>query len=406
MSLSSLTTNILILRYLEEYMYTVEKCKYPQKANLYKDGWILTHDTHYPFIPNKFLHQMNNGSSNTARQYAYKLRKFFNYLETNWSLDYRTATTQHLNKFFTYMLYGTNSNIISLNEANRSGFTLESYFSVIKSFYTYLYSQNIDLKVEFKITKKPVSKHSYLYGQYWEDKKTKLFIDNSFERGKPPIRYEKWYTKEQIAAILSNFNTYRDKAIFSISLDGMRIDEILSLRLHDYDSIEGIMELFRSKGKQDGEANRICVLSERSRSLLEEYLFNEREIVEVELMKMGKTIPDNIFLNIKHRKDSFGNPVKYHNALERIKVAARKAGLDPSKIRTHSGRSTKAGELFREQAKNPKNLTDNQILEIMGWSNMTSAEPYKNRQDKETAIENWKRLNKLKEERHKDVKTK
>jgi integrase len=385
-------------------MYTVTKCKYQKKSEQLMDGWILTHDSMYPFIPNKFLHQMNNGSPNTAKQYAYKLCKFFNYLETNWSLDYRTATTQHLNKFFTYMLYGTDNNIISLTEGNRSGFTLKSYFAVIKRFYSYLYSQNIDLKVDLTLSKTSVSKHSYLYGQYWEDKKTKLFIDNSFERGKPPIRYEKWYTEEQIEAVLSNFNTYRDKAIFSLSLDGMRIDEILSLRLHDYKSSEGIMQLFRSKGKQDGEATRICVLSEKSRSFLEEYLFNEREPVEIELIRIGITVPDNIFLNIKRRKNSFGNPVGYHNALERIKVAANKAGLDPKKIRTHSGRSTKAGELFREQAKNPMNLTDNQILEIMGWANMSSAEPYKNRQDKETAIENWKRLNELKEQRHNDDK--
>jgi len=385
-------------------MYKVTKCKYPKKASQLMEGWILTHDVVYPFLPNKFLHQMNMGSPNTAKQYAYKLCAFFNYLESHWNLDYRSATTQQLNNFFTYMLYGSDNNIISLSETNRSGFTLKSYFAVIKRFYSYLYSQNVDLKVETKTIKTSVSKHSYLYGQYWEDKKTKLFIDNSYDRGKPPIRYEKWYTEDQIQAIFSNFNTYRDKAIFSISLDGMRIDEILSVRMHDYNSSEGVLDLFKSKGKQDGEVHRICVLSEKSRSLLEEYLFNEREPVEIELMDLGEIIPDNIFINIKHRRESFGKPVKYHNILERIKTAAKNAGFDPSRIRTHSGRSTKAGELFREQALNPKDLTDNQILEIMGWANMTSAEPYKNRQDKETTIENWKRLNKLKEQRNYDKK--
>ena len=56
------------------------------------------------------------------------------------------------------------------------------------------------------------------------------------------------------------------------------------------------------------------------------------------------------------------------------------------------------------QAKNPQLLTDNQILEIMGWKNMSSAEPYKNRLDKETAIENWNTLNKAKENRFKNEK--
>lgn len=383
-------------------MYSVVKCKYQKRASQIANGWMLVHDKIYPFLPNKFLHQMNMGSSNTAKQYAYKLCKFFNFLEDNWNVDYRSATTQHLNKFFTYMLYGSNDNIISLTETNRSGFTVKSYFSVIKRFYTYIYSQNIDIKMEVHQNKTPVSKHSYLYGQYWESKKTTLFIDNSFERGKPPIKYEKWYTNDQIEAIFSNFYTYRDKTIFSLSLDGMRIDEILSLRLHDYNTTQGTITLFRSKGKQEGEVNRICVLSERSRFMMEEYLFNERDSVENSIMQMGRKMSDNIFVNIKRRKDSIGEPLKYHNILEIIKVAAKKAGLDPRKIRTHSGRSTKAGELFREQAINPQGLTDNQILKIMGWANMSSAEPYINRQDRETTIETWKRLEKIKEKRHGD----
>ncbi len=381
-------------------MYQVAKCKYQKKAEQLMDGWILIHVHLYPFWPNKFLHKMNNGSPNTAKQYAYKLCKFLNYLEDVWSLDYRQATTHHLHKFFTYMLYGPDINIISLTEANRSGFTLRSYYSVIKSFYSYLYTQNLDLRVELQTSKTSVSKHSYLYGQHWEDEKTRLFVDNSYGRGKPPVQYEKWYNEEQVQAILSNFNKYRDKAIFSISLDGLRIDEIISLRLHDYNSSEGILYLYKSKGKQDGNVNRICVLSEQSRVLLEEYLFNERDFVETKLLTMKQQVPEHIFLNIKNSANSFGKPVGYHNLLERIKGAAKKAGLDPRRIRTHSGRSTKAGELFYEQAQNPKELTDNQILEIMGWSNMSSAEPYKNRQDKKTAIDNWKRLNELKEKRH------
>ena len=38
----------------------------------------------------------------------------------------------------------------------------------------------------------------------------------------------------------------------------------------------------------------------------------------------------------------------------------------------------------------------------MGWKSMGSAEPYKNRQDRVTAVENWKRLEAAKERRHTD----
>ncbi|MGN0038883.1 MAG: tyrosine-type recombinase/integrase [Coriobacteriales bacterium] len=213
--------------------------------------------------------------------------------------------------------------------------------------------------------------------------------------------YEKWYTDEQVEAIIQNLRTYRDKAVFSISLDGLRVDEILSSRIDLYSASDGTLKLARSKGRSEG-AGRLCVLSERSRNLLEEYLYNERSIVEQKLIEAGLVVPLELFLNLREREGSFGKPMAYHNTLEIIKRAAKRAGLDPAKIRTHSGRSTKAGELFRIQAKNPEKMTDNQILEIMGWKSMTSAEPYKNRQDRETAVENWKRLETAKTERHAD----
>jgi len=380
-------------------MYKVSKCIYPKEKSAYMEGWILEHDRNYPFWANKFLHQMNNGSVGTAKQYAYKLCKFFNYLETYHKIDYTTATTDHLSKFFTFMSYGTHSKIINISESKVSGFTLKVYFTVIKRFYEYLHSQNKDLAVKLNKVKGKANKHSYLYGQYWEDKKSKLVIDNYFERSKLPIKYEKWYSKEQLAAILSQFNTYRDKAIFSLTCDGLRIDEVLSALMHNYDDTEGLLQLHKSKGRETGDVQRVCVLSERTRKYLDEYLFNERSLVETKLLDNGKIPPDEVFLNLKERGNSYGKPVNYNNILEIIKRSAEKAGLDPKGIRTHSGRSTKAGELFREQAKNPKLMTDNQITEIMGWKSMSSAEPYKNRQDRETAIENWKRLNKIKENR-------
>lgn len=385
-------------------MYYVSKCIYPKKNKAFMNGWIIEHDKKYPFWINKFLHQMNNSSEQTSKQYAYKLCKFLNYLEEYHNIDYSKATASHLNKFFTYMTYGTDHKIVSISEAKMSGFTLKGYFTVIKRFYEYLYNNNKTINIELKLEKVSLNKNSYLYGQYWETQKAKLVINNSLERGKDPIEYEKWYTEEQQDAILSQLNTYRDKTIFSISCDGLRIDEILSSLMNGYDDTKGFLDLYKSKGKQTGNVNRTCVLSERSRKFLEEYLFNERSFVEEELLNNGKIPPNQIFLNLRKRDDLFGLPVSYHNILEIIKKAAKKAGFDPKKIRTHSGRSTKAGQLFRMQAKNPQLLTDNQILEIMGWKNMSSAEPYKNRLDKETAIENWNTLNKAKENRCKNEK--
>lgn len=382
-------------------MFSVGKCLYPKNDGGTIEGWIIDHPTVYPFWVNKYLHKMNMGSPQTAKQYAYKLCKYLNYLQDYWHIGYEEATTQHLAHFIRFLQFG---NVIPFGktvQGQRSGFTVKNYYTVVTGFYTYLRSQGRVVKMEVVGEKRAENPRSYLYGQGLVTAAPRYAAESSFISGKPPVDYEKWYTDEQIDAILSNFRTYRDKAVFSLSLDGLRIDEILSAQMSLYCAADGTIKLYRSKGKAEGEG-RICVLSERSRSLLEEYLYNERSAVEEKLIETGALIPAEIFLNLRERADSFGKPMAYHNALEIIKRAARHAGLDPAKIRTHSGRSTKVGELLRQQAVDPGSITDNQIADIMGWKSMSSAEPYKNRQDKHTAVENWKRLEAAKERRSSD----
>lgn len=384
-------------------MYKVAKCIYQKNndINPFTEGWIIESDETYPYLVNKFLHKAANGSSGTAKQYAYKLCSYLNYLEITYQINYIEASPKHLKNFIRYLQYGENIIPFGAIEGNKSGFTIQSYLYVLKSFYEYLYSQDIDLNLEFK-EKRNINPHSYLYGQSWDTMIVKLQLDDSFERSKAPIQYEKWYTEEQKEAILENFNTYRDKAIFSITLDGCRIDEVLSSRMSDYDDNKGILTPYRSKGKKTGDTGRIVVLSERSISYLEDYLFYERSEVEIEFLEQGKLLPEEIFINIKKREESYGTKVQYNNILEIIKRAAEKAGIDPATIRTHSGRSTKASELFRYQAENPEKLSDNMIKEMMGWKSLDSSEPYKNKQDKETTLITAKKLKEIKDKRGND----
>ena len=344
---------------------------------------------------------MSFSSANTAKQYAYKLCSYLNYLHDIWKVDYIEAETKHLKNFIRYMQYGQNIIPFGTVEGNKSGFTIQSYVATIKRFYEFLYSQGIDLDLDFK-EKRNINPEAYLYGQVWDIMIPKLEIDDSFDRSKPLVEYEKWYTEEQKEAIFDNFNTYRDKAIFSISLDGCRIDEILSIKMNNYNDIEGIITLYRSKGKITGETGRIVILSERSRAFIEEYLFNERANIEIKFFEEGKTLTDYMFVNLQETTDSYGEPVQYYNFYKILKNTAKRAGLDPSKIRTHSGRSTKAGELFRYQAEHPEQLTDDQIKTIMGWKSLESAEPYKNKQDKETTLLVAKKLTEIKKERGKN----
>jgi integrase len=58
----------------------------------------------------------------------------------------------------------------------------------------------------------------------------------------------KWYSQEKINAIWESLPTLRDKIIFEISIEtGMRIGEILGLKLKDFNSDEGWLDIKGAK---------------------------------------------------------------------------------------------------------------------------------------------------------------
>lgn len=372
-------------------MYQVIQCYYIEEDGSAKEGWLLENTNgNYPFYENKYLHQKNKSSSQTAKQYAYKICKFLNYLEEVLKKSYDVATIEDLNKYLTYLTYGGKI----VGKAVRSGATINAYFIVIKGFYQYLYQHNQKIKVELETKTVSVNKESFLYGQKWDEVVNNLELDGYYKKGKKPVDYVKWYSDEEQEVILTNCNTYRDKAIFSISCDGFRIDEILSLQLSGYDSTNGTVELHRSKGKTDDDIG-IYPISERSQYYLEEYIFNERDIVEENYYENGKFLSDDLFINLRNRTNDYGKPVGYHNILNIIKGAAKRGGFDPSLIRTHSGRSTMADNLYEKNALNPEEMPESKILEMMRWKSSRSAEPYKNRKNENIMKESRRILDEI-----------
>ena len=83
-----------------------------------------------------------------------------------------------------------------------------------------------------------------------------------------------------------------------------------------------------------------------------------------------------------------------------LKTAARKAGFDETRIRTHSGRSTRANEVFTDWSKNPEKYTENDIKDIFGWKSMDSAAPYLNRNDRERQIAIAEKMQELDNQLH------
>ena len=275
--------------------------------------------------------------------------------------------------------------------------TLRSYLMTIKRFYVYLWEQNRDFLMDLEPTVREKNRKSLLYGNVWEESSYEFLLSPDISSSKEQRVYEKWYSEDEIEAILSAFNTNRDRAMFALTLDGLRIDEVLSIQKNDVDLQQQTVKLTRSKGKTK-ETARTVILSERSSKLIQDYLFSERDILEMELLEEGKIPDQTLFLNLRKRTDSYGRPVQYTSWQAILKRAARKAGMDPKRIRTHSGRSTRAQELYNLQSQFPDQLSDSQIKQIMGWKNIDSGNPYKNDLDKQTALNNHNLISALREE--------
>ncbi|MER2106911.1 MAG: tyrosine-type recombinase/integrase [Solibacillus sp.] len=358
------------------------------KSDGHKSCYFILFDGLPLFEVNRWLEYKGMNSSLTSKKYAFALMKFFTYLHDK-NKSYKDVTKRDIVLFIDYLLFNNDSENILSFESSISYQTASGYLTVIKEFYRYLEDVTNDgLNLMYSTDKKRTASHSYLYGQVW-DMDIKELLVHKLPRIKSTKEHLKWYTEEDKQAILSNFNSLRDKALFALTLEGMRISEVINLDMTDYLSNEGIISIPKSK---NGKA-RIVPLQETTIELIENYLYNERSIVEGALGFL-----DALFINLKEGK-SYGKRISYRNSLNLIKTAAEKAGFNPEGIRTHSGRSTRTMELLKYQSEHPEdNLTDEQIRLMMGWSSSKSLEPYMNYRDESVLVALAKKTTKKKGE--------
>lgn len=363
-------------------MFTVKKCTFSTTLGEVC-GYVIENASVDPvdlMWVNKYLHKLSNKSSKTTYQYAHRLCKFLQFLKKR-GKTYRDCTDDDIVKYMHGLQYDMSSAVVFIVEQRLSPQALAAYYYPIRGLYIYLFDCKQPVKVDIQLVMK-YRRERYLQGIAPALPSPDLVLDTAYERGAPAKDYIKWYTEEQKEALLSSLRTLRDRAIFSISLDGFRIDEILSSRESDYDQENAVLTPYRSKRKQDGSKKRSAPLSDRSVKLLKEYKINERDVVETEVEESGGKMPDEIFVVLR-RGESCGQPLKYGNFMQILKGAARRAGMDETKIRTHSGRSTRANEVVTDRAKNPGKWTDKDIRDLFGWKSDRSAEPYINRNDPE-----------------------
>jgi integrase/recombinase XerD len=327
---------------------------------------------------NQFVEAKSIRAASTGKEYAKKLVIYLNWIDS-YGITYDVANNSHVKKFVDTLVYGdlTDLKIRSL-ESSLSYSTLNSYVTIVTEFYKWL-DNNYETSMRF-FKKKNIqrARHSYLYGQIYEYD-YKYIIDRYLPRLKLSKEYIKWYTDEEKLLICSGFKTIRDESIFRLTLEGFRIDEVLSMTIDNYDALEGLICPSRSKGKQaviEGKKShlRTVALPKRTVDLIDKYLCTERMIAENESMN----ISNDIFINLNSGKYQ-GEALKYRNYLKILKRCCEKVGFDSKKIRTHSGRSTKVMELLEYQATHPDSgLTDVHVLETLGWRSPESIEHYRN----------------------------
>lgn len=201
------------------------------------------------------------------------------------------------------------------------------------------------------------------------DSSIKLFL-TEYKRGRKE-QFIMEYSEEDIEIISSNFLCMRDKAIFLLTLMGMRIDEVLSIKVKNIDFSENILYPSRTKSQK----NRPVVILNSISILINSYLKTER----LEAIYHSGIDSEYLFINIKKNKFC-GNQLKYNTFYSSLKRAAKKAGFLPESIRTHSGRSTKAMELLKHK------VSDEMIRNIMGWRSIHSISSYIDENNKSLAI--------------------
>lgn len=325
------------------------------------------------FLINEWL-DLKNSEPTTGRKYAYILTRFLNYLDFREKKFY-DVTVNDVMDYVLYRMYGGEENVTLIKSKIRYK-TISDDVTVIKMLYKWLTTRLG--RVILEPTSKKVNYNankSYLFAEVGQTQYEQL-IDKHLDSMPDTKRYIKWYTEEQIDAIASNFTNLRDKVIFLCTVDGgMRIDEVLSIYLKDYDGIDCTVEPSRSKTKV-----RTIKLKKSTCEMIDNYIMSERADAEYESGKLC----DYLFVTLR-KGSTQGEQLKYQNYYKALKRAAKKAGLNEDMIRTHSGRSTKVMSLLEHQAEHPEdNITDNQIRLTMGWNSLDSMTPY--RDNKNTII--------------------
>lgn len=310
----------------------------------------------------------------TGERYAYALLRYFRYLKAN-NLNYREVTSKGVIEEYIKHLLGLNEKIINY-ESSMTFTALNTYITVLKGFYHWLEDERkiVMSPIMFKgkrSKQNPYVNTKLLYGQIWNFDLDESILSKVLYKKKR--NHLKWYTEEEINNILSHLPTLRDKTIFSISIEtGMRIGEILGLKIEHYDRFESKLEVVRQQNlenrAQAKTMERTLFIPQTLNKMIQNYISMDRA---------NSDVFNSNFLFLNSIGIHKGKPLKSRNFLRILKNAGKESGLQKSEIRTHSGRSTRAQQLIELMIDKPElGITKTFIDEELGWKSERSSKVY------------------------------
>ncbi|WP_157994092.1 tyrosine-type recombinase/integrase [Cohnella abietis] len=346
---------------------------------------------------NRWIQFVSTNSPLTGQRYAYVIVSFLEYLKII-KMHYRDVTDKATLEGYVHYLLGYSGEVVAIS-GGKTIDTVRNHISVLKNFYDWLedggaieqsliwYGHKKDRKGNHYVNKK------FLYGQIYNFNNSRdnaLFKKFRFKKKQEHI---KWYTIDEIQSLVDHLPSHKDRIIFRISVEcGLRIGEILGLHLTDINRFENEIKVVYQLNS-DNEAyaktsNRdvpilddIPIIAQPLMTDIENYIAGERESADIYVSPF-------LFLNNKGKYR--GRPVTRRNFLSILKRTAKKLGMNPSKIRTHSGRSTRAEILVEKSFE--KGIDINIIADYLGHKPDTLRKFYQKKTATKTRRETLRKL--------------
>ncbi|PHR54208.1 MAG: hypothetical protein COA44_13845 [Arcobacter sp.] len=359
-----------------------KKVSFVPTNNIYK---CICEDEIPIYPPSKWL---KSKPITTAKTYGTTLVRFFNFLKKR-RKSYWKASRKDFRDFF-ILITEYDEDGDSLEEVSIQYQTAENYKTALVGFYRFLnqYYDNDIVKVYEYAEKMGWIGMDVKIKTRWND--IEVVVDEVLKElahsGKMKVGNKEYlleYTEDEIAVLYLNIYGSRNRAIFLCTLHGMRIDEVLSIKIKDYDTKKGSVKPSRSKGRKQEQIREVMIDSE-TLNQIEVYLQDERKPAE---KKAKSQKCEYMFVNTREVYDVLNfTQYTYGSFRSSLLLAAVRAEIMKD-VRTHTGRSHRATTLLKMMTSGEIKLSDEQFRLIFGWKSMDSATPYVEHENKRVADE-------------------